>query len=199
MLLTEFSYAGKSFELEIGPLWPRVLLNSQKPTSWNTAFKTGYNFDNIVTLGAGIDFLWNHNNKDENLGGNIYKTVTSERTYMFPISGFFSLTPLPDLKVQPCFSAQVGFNTMYFSHTEDSVGLQNGNNHPIIDENGWYMGMYWKIAADVLLKLSKNSGIFTGVAYQWTRPTKLDLTAKDIFARRDMSGIGIRVGIKAEL
>jgi hypothetical protein len=197
LLLSDLSYAEKCFELEIGPLWPRVLLDSKKPTSWNTAFKIGYSFDNIISLGGGVDFLWNRYNQEKNLGGNVYKTVTTEQTYMFPFSGFISITPLPDLKIQPCFSGQIGLNTMYFSHSEDSV--QNGNNYSIIDENGWYMGVYWKIAADALFKLSKSSGIFTGVDYQWTRPRKLDRQQKDIFTRRDMSGIGFRIGIRAEI
>lgn len=84
---------------------------------------------------------------------------------------------------------------MYFAHAEDSIA-DGQDASSIVDENGWYFGLYWKIAADAVYDLSEKSGVFAGIDFQWSRPEKIEVNKSDLFTRRDMNGIGIRMGIK---
>jgi hypothetical protein len=117
---------------------------------------------------------------------------------MFPVTAYLSVTPIPDLFIQPCISGYIGLNTMYFSYKSDSTSYTNQQTDSIfsIDENGWYMGIIWKIAADAVVRLGESSGFYAGVEYQWSKPRKLGTNDENLYIRRNMSGIGIRMGIK---
>ena len=184
--------AERLFLLKIGPTWPKELQWSEKPTAWDGAIQSGLIFDRKVAFGGGIDFLWNVNKKAKPISGTIYRLEKVERTFMFPVSGFFSLDPVPDLLIHPCASIQIGLNTMYYSHKEDS-DLPD-TTLPNVD--GWYMGFYLKIAADAIFNLGEQSGIFAGFEYQWSKPQKLGVDSGDLFAERNMSGVGIRMGFR---
>jgi hypothetical protein len=111
---------------------------------------------------------------------------------MFPISGFFTVTPMPELIVTPSIWGQVGLNTMYFSQKTSDAAADTS----VSAEDGWYMGVIWKIAADALVRIGESSSFFAGFEYQWSKPKKLDIRKDDIFVRRDMSGVGLRMGFR---
>jgi len=181
--------------LKIGPTWPVALFDSEKMTSWDASVHGGVAIDKKVAFGGGVDFLWNVNSEVKKVTGNIYRRETKEKTFMIPVSGFVSIDPVPDLIVHPCITGQIGVNTMYFSHAEDSIP-DGGASSSVMDENGWYFGFYWKIAADAVYDLSEKSGVFAGIDFQWSQPEKIDVNSSDLFTRRNMNGIGIRMGLR---
>ena len=187
-------HSDKYIQLKIGPTWPVALRGSKKPTAWDASMHYGAIFERRVAIGGGLDFLWNNNNKDVRVSGNVYRREMTEKTFMFPISGYIALSPIPDYRFHPCISGQIGFNTMYFSHEDNSV--EEEDTLPAYDENGWYIGFYWKIAADVIFNLGENTGLFVGLEYQWSNPEKVNDKKDDLFTRRNMSGIGIRMGFR---
>jgi hypothetical protein len=187
--------AEQLFVLKIGPAWPVALLKSDKATAWDASMLGGLAIDRKVSVGGGVDFLWNVNSREEHVTGNIYRRETTEKTFMIPVSGYVSVDPVPDLIVHPCITAQVGVNTMYFSHAEDSIA-ESGSASSLIDENGWYFGFYWKIAADAVYDLSEKSGVFAGIDYQWSQPRKIDINSSDLYTKRNMGAVGIRMGLR---
>jgi hypothetical protein len=189
------SASDKSVVLKIGPVWPRVLIGTDHSAAWDASVITGATFDKRITIGGGIDFLWNAYSKETRIRNNTYSVDLEEKTFMFPISGYLSLSPLPDLKVCPMLSGQIGLNTMYYSHKENKKEEVIPDS-ALTDENGWYMGLYWKLALDAVVSLSENVGFSIGFDYQNSTPKKLGVNDKsDIVKKRDMSGIGIRAGL----
>ncbi|MBN1575566.1 MAG: hypothetical protein JW913_03385 [Chitinispirillaceae bacterium] len=180
--------------LKIGPTWPQELQWSEKPTAWDASVQAGLTFDRTITIGGGLDFLWNVNEKEKRLGGNQYQRTMTDKTFMFPLSGFFALTPIPYYRFHPCVSVQAGLNTMYFSHKEKKIEQEDTSS--LGNENGWYMGFYLKIAADAIFNIGEQSGLFAGVEYQWSKPKKLKKEDEDIFVRREMRGFGLRMGFR---
>lgn len=193
--VTAVSNAENLMVLKIGPVWPRVLLNSEKPTAWDASFQSGALFDNIVAFGGGVDFLWNRNEKGIKIDENTFQLETKEKTLMFPITAFISITPVPDLIVQPVISGQIGLNTMYFSHEEKDPPIADLE-PDLHNENGWYMGLIWKLALDASVRLGERTSVFAGFEYQWSKPKKLDEARDDIYTIRNMSGVGIRMGLR---
>ncbi len=184
----------KSVVLKIGPVWPRVLMGTDHSAAWDATVITGATFDKRVTIGGGIDFLWNVYSQETRIRNNAYRVDMEEKTIMFPISGYLSLSPIPDFKVCPVLSGQLGLNTMYYSHKENKKEVTTPDS-ALTDENGWYMGLYWKLALDAVVSLSENVGFFVGLDYQHSRPKKLGVDADDEIVRRNMSGIGVRAGL----
>lgn len=178
--------------MKIGPTWPKELQLTEKPTAWDGSLVTGLIVDQKIAFGGGVDFLWNVNRKTTKLEGNTYQIDKEEKTFMFPVSGYLAISPIPQFRVQPCISTQLGLNTMYYSSSKDTTGNRNGSR----SENGWYMGFYWKIAADAVFNLGETSGLFAGLDYQFSKPKKLNVKSDDIFTQRDMNGVGIRMGLR---
>lgn len=194
-LLCFFSltFAEKQFALKIGPAWPSALWNTEKPTAWDASIQSGALFDDKVAIGGVIDFLWNNDAKETNKGNGIYEINVTQRTFMFPLSLYLSISPVPDLLIHPNIGGSVGLNTMYFSYKGESTDpLDNSD----LDGNGWYMGVIWKVYTDAELKLGRNSCLFAGIEYQWSKPRKLGSSDGNLYLRRNMSGLGIRMGIK---
>lgn len=185
--------------LKIGPTWPRVLLGSEKATAWDASIMAGKAIDDKFTIGGGLDFLWNNRSSEIPEGANTYRLEMSEHSFMFPLSAYLAVTPFPDLIVYPCLSGQIGLNMMYFSHQEDSTNTTGAN--PSKDQlqknNGFYLGFFWKIAADALFNIGEHSAVFAGLEYQHSNPKKVSNNDKsDLFTKRNMSGIGIRMGFR---
>ena len=188
--------AERFIQLKIGPTWPKELQWSGKPTAGDGSVHMGLVVDRKIAFGGGIDFLWNVNKKASPIAGsnNSYKIEESQKTFMFPVSGYLALSPIPQFRFHPCLSTQIGFNTLYYANKQDS--LQENSSIPIVDENGFYMGFYWKIAADVAFNLGENSELFAGLEYQVSRPDKINVERTDIFTQRDMNGVGFRFGVR---
>ena len=178
--------------LKIGPTWPKALQWSKKPTAWDASVQGGWVFDRKLAFGGGIDFLWNVNKQTTPIsgGGTSYRIENVQKSFMFPISGFLALTPIPDFRVHPCASVQIGLNTLYYSNSADSVLAT------ALRESGWYMGFYCKLAADAVLNLGDKSGLFAGVEYQWATADKLNPGASDILTQRKMGAFGLRMGFR---
>ena len=83
---------------------------------------------------------------------------------------------------------------MYYSNKRDT--LKNDAVVQQYDEDGLYMGFYWKIAADVVFNLGETSGLFAGMEYQITRTKKITNKDEGIFTQRDMNGFGFRFGVR---
>lgn len=201
LLLLTISNAEKQFQAKIGPTWPSALWYTEKPTAWDASLQLGSVFDDKVAIGGAIDFLWNKDAKEHKVNSYVSQVDVLQRTFMFPVTAFLSITPAPDLFVQPCISGYVGLNTMYFSYKGDSYNNSTDNSvvkHDTIsiDGNGWYMGLIWKVALDAVVHLGESSGLFAGLEYQWSKPRKLGSNDGNLYIRRNMSGIGIRMGIK---
>lgn len=193
------SNAEKLFQMKIGPTWPEALWNTGKPTAWNASLQSGSIFDDRIAIGGAIDFLWNYDAKEKKIADGIYKVDILQRTFMFPLMAFLSINPAPRLLVQPCFSGYIGLNTMYcsFKGDKNSIVLDSLWHKLIsIDDNGWYMGFIWKVSGDLVVRLGENSEFFSGIEYQWSKPRKLSQSNDDLYIRRNMSGVGIRFGIK---
>ena len=188
LLLTGSTLLGaeRVLVLKIGPSWPLALRETEKPAAGDASIHAGLVVDGKIAFGGGIDFLWNTNDEAEPIGDDRYHLISTEKTFMFPVSVYLAITPIPDFKFQPCISGQIGLNTMYFSHEEDSIE----------PKNGLYMGIYWKIAADAIYNLGENSGLFAGIDFQWSMPKKVRDEEEDYFYIRDMRGVGIRMGIR---
>jgi hypothetical protein len=191
----ELFSAERFLVMKIGPVWPKALQWTDKPTAWDGSIITGLIVDRKISFGGGVDFLWNVNKKVTPIGTNSYKLEKVERTFMFPASGYLALSPIPQYRFHPCISTQIGLNTMYYSNKTDKVE-NNVTTPDTLPQNGWYMGFYWKIAADAIFNLGETSGLFVGLDYQVSRPKKLNVKQSDIFTQRDMNGVGIRMGIR---
>ena len=187
--------AERFITLKIGPAWPKELQWSGKPTAWDGSAITGIVFDGKIALGGGLDFLWNVNKKSTRIHDNTYRLDQVEKTFMFPVSGYFAFTPIPQFRFHPCVSTQIGLNTMYYSYDSTATALDGSDTRPY-DENGFYMGFYWKIAADVLFNIGESSSLFAGVDFQRTKPEKLNKKHGDVFTVRDMNGVGLRMGVR---
>lgn len=193
-----FTFAENQFSAKIGPAWPSSLWETEKPTAWDAGLQSGVVFDKRVSIGGSLDFLWNNDAKETSLGNETYQVSVKQRTFMFPVCAYLSITPLPDLILSPSISGYVGLNTMYFTYRGDSTRIATSTKEGRVDGNGWYMGLIWKIAADAVLRIGDNSSLFAGLEYQWSKPRKLGESEGNLYLRRNMSGLGVRMGIKVD-
>lgn len=152
------THAEKAVTMKIGAVWPYDLLDNEKSTAWNASFQSGFIVDRKISFGAGLDFMWNVLTRERESSGDAHVLEGKRRMLSFPLSGFITLTPFPDLLIYPSLSGQVGFNTVYFSH--DSLDTDNRS----ISENKWYLGVIGKIAADAMYDLSEDVAILLGLS-----------------------------------
>jgi hypothetical protein len=194
--LTVSSRAERFIQLKIGPTWPTALKWSGKRAAGDGSIHAGLVVDRKIAFGGGVNFLWNVNTKESPIPGspNSYKIEESQKTFMFPISGYLALSPIPQYRIHPCLSTQIGLNTMYYSNKKDTLQENVSASGP--DENGLYMGFYWKIALDAEFNLGETSGLFAGMEYQITHPKKITNKDSGIITERDMNGFGFRFGVR---
>lgn len=192
VLAVQHVAAERILVLKIGPTWPKELRGSEKPTGWDASIMMGRSVDRKIAFGGGIDFLWNVNDETEPVDSskNKYREISSQRRFMFPVSGYLEITPMPDLVVQPCISGQVGLNTMVYSFKDSIEGSDSD------DESGLYMGFYWKVAADAIYSIGEKSGLFAGIDFQWSKPKKVKDEEEEHFRIQMMYGVGIRMGLR---
>jgi hypothetical protein len=182
------SRAESMLTLEIGPSWPEALLSTGIP-SGNGEIEYGAMIDKKVGFGLAADFLWNVLSKEaKDSTGVHYRTLTEQKTFMFPIMGFFVLDPMPKLIVHPVGRFQIGYNSMIYSYkqTENAV---------VTPLSPYFYGLIIKGSIDALYNLGENSSLFLGVEYRWA-DMKTTSNTNGEFDKRDMSGVGIRAGFR---
>jgi hypothetical protein len=188
--------AGKMLALQFGPLWPRDLLSTDKPTAWNAGLRYGVLVDRKVGVGVGVDFLWNRTVDEkpvENGPPGLYEVTRQEKSFMFPVSAFVYVDPLSMYRVHPAATFAVGYNSMVYTF-DDEQELTTGQVRDE-DPDGYYFGFYAKLGIDALVNLSENSALFTGVEYQWAN-TRSAKTEENTYRRRNMGGVGVRLGLR---
>ncbi len=194
-LLTVFALnicaTDKSLTLKFGPYWPQDLKHSERPTAFDWTVLSGISFDKTVTLGAGFDFIWNKNSKENKIAPNLFQEELIERTLMFPVTAFLSISPLPDFIVSPSISGQAGIGFMHFSKEDIYfIDVRPIESIPgLYDENGWYFGAVFKIAADILINLSPHVSLFGGLDHLWSKPKRIK-RSDHLYYKRNMNGGG---------
>jgi len=170
----------KLFSLKIGPTWPSAI-----STSWDGELLYGSIIDKKVGFGIAADFLWNTSSVEIDTGTGLKRTIWDESSYMFPIMGFILFDPVPQSMIHPVLKFEIGYNSLLYSRSQDTG----------IAASGYYYGLIIKIGADGLYNLGEQTAIFVGLDYQWA-DTRNAANASGYFYRRDMSGIGIRMGFR---
>jgi hypothetical protein len=185
--------AEKMLSMKIGMTWPRELLSTGVPTG-DAEVNYGIIIDKKVAIGVSGNFLWNVQSKEEKVdtgGTGHYKTISAQRSFMFPIMGFFQLDPVPDLIVHPVGRFQIGYNSMIYSYTEaDSLG---NNAKPL---SPYFYGLIMKAGVDAIYDIGENSALFLGMEYRWA-DTKT--ATSGLFDKRNMGGIGLSAGFRVIL
>lgn len=186
-------YGQKVLNLGIGPVWPREVRDTEKPTAWNATIEYGRVFDQRIGLGIDIDFLWNKTEKTKDTtkieGGKEIKEkilLEEQKRYMLPISLFLYFDPVPQIVVHPIIRGQVGFNMMIYNN----VDYREGKNKT--KDSGFYIGVIGKVAIEALYDIGEHVSIFAGFVYQLG---KLRKRKNGIFYEREIFGPGIRMGI----
>jgi hypothetical protein len=179
-------------------VWPRDLLHTDKPTAFDVGLNYGIAVDRIFDIGAGVDFLWNRTvdevRVDTVAGADIYEVTRKRQSYMFPVYVFIGFDPISKYRVHPAGTFSIGDNSMVYSY-DDQEELTSGKAADN-DPDGYYFGLYMKLALDALVNIGENSALFAGVDYQWA-DTRSSKTEGNTYWRRDMGGVGVRLGIKA--
>ncbi len=122
------------------------------------------------------------------------------KAFMFPVLGFVMIDPVPNLIVHPSAQFQIGYNSMYSVTTGyDTTGTGNDpTKRKEVSHSDYYYGLIMKAIVDANYNLGESSTIFLGVEYQWAG-TKTQSNTAGLFAKRDMSGIGLRAGFRVAL
>jgi hypothetical protein len=113
---------------------------------------------------------------------------------MFPLSLFFYLDPMEKFVVHPAATFNVGYNSMVYNF-DDAQALDTGARVSGADPNGYYYGLYVKLALDGLVNIGEAGAFFIGADYQWAN-TRSAHHSGDPYFRRDMSGVGVRAGFR---
>lgn len=174
--------------LSIGTTWPQALL-STGICSGDAELNAGALVDKRVGFGFATDFLWNTVEKDVRVSDTTpgkYKTVSAQKTFMFPVMGYFLIDPLPSLIVHPVAKFEIGYNSMIFANKDTSNS--SSVNYP------YFFGLIIKGSIDALYNIGEHSSLFAGLVYQWADTR--NAAKSDIFDKRDMSGIGLRAGFR---
>jgi hypothetical protein len=184
--------AEKLFSMGIGMKWPQALLSSGIPTG-DADINYGAMIDHKVGFGLAADFLWNVQNKETRDSTGIHYRITNEqKTFMFPIMGFFLLDPIPNLVIHPVARFEIGYNSMIYSYKTltDTSAVK-----PL---SPYFYGLIIKASLDGLYNLGERSALFLGLEFQWAG-TSTTSNPEGIFDKRDMSGIGLRAGFRVTI
>jgi hypothetical protein len=184
--------AEKMVSVNIGMTWPRALLATASP-SGDAEAAYGLIIDKKLAFGIEGDFLWNSRSRDvvDSAGGGgaiHYRTLSGQKSFMFPIMGFFMLDPLPKMVVHPVAHFQIGYNSLIYSYTQDSSGVQK----PL---SPYFYGLIMKTGIDALYDIGGKSSLFIGMEYRWADMKTVGNT-NGLFDKRDMGGIGLHAGFR---
>ena len=197
LILVASSFASNLMNFVIGPTWPKALKNTPRPVMWNGAFEIGHVFDEKFIVGVKADFAWDivkHYNSDSS------QITYSDKTFMFPISGFFALDPIPQYMFHPVARVQVGYNSATFSTKENVTTTVIDTSTTPFDttytitledspKNGYYYGIIAKVGIDGVVDLGKHASLFAGFEWQFSELKNSDKYIKP------MSGPGVRMGV----
>jgi hypothetical protein len=182
------SRAESMLSLSIGTTWPQALLYTGI-CSGDAELNVGAIVDKRIGFGFATDFLWNTIEKDVQIADTTpgkYKTVSAQRTFMFPVMGYFLIDPVPSLIVHPVAKFEIGYNSMIFANKDTTNA--SPVNYP------YFFGLIIKGSVDALYNIGEHSSLFLGVQYQWA--DMRNAAKGELFDKRDMSGVGIRAGFR---
>lgn len=186
--------AEKMVSAKFGISWPQALLSTAVPSE-DVEINYGLIIDRKIAFGVSGDLLWNVQAKVEkvksNSGISHYKTLSEQKTFMFPIMAFFQLDPMPDLVVHPVAHFQIGYNSMIYSYTETDTSS-------VTPLSPYFYGLIMKLGVDGLYSIGKSSSLFLGMEYRWADMQTASNTG-GLFDKRNMSGIGISAGFRVSL
>jgi hypothetical protein len=186
--------AEKMVSAKFGISWPQALLSTAVPSE-DVELSYGMIIDRKIAFGVSGDFLWNVQAKVEKVPSttniSLYKTLSEQKTFMFPVMAFFQLDPVPDLVVHPVAHFQIGYNSMIYSYmqTESSVATSF---------SPYFYGLIMKLGVDGLYSIGKSSSLFLGMEYRWADMQNAS-NNDGLFNKRDMSGIGISLGFRVSI
>lgn len=187
--------SGNMLRVHFGPLWPRELLHSDKPTQWDLGLAYGLMIDNKVGVGVGVDFMWNRTAEEVPVAGHpdLVRLTRSESSYLFPVYAFVTVDPMSRLVVHPALTFNLGYNSMVYN-SDDEQELSTGT-VPEDDPDGYYFGWFIRPGLDAIVNLGENAGLFVGVDYQWA-DVRSAKTEGNTYQRRNMSGVGVKGGLR---
>jgi len=169
--------------LKIGPVWPSIT-----STSWDGELMYGSFIDRKVGFGIAVDFLWNTNSVDSTLPSRQLLTIRDESHYMLPVMGFIVFDPIPNTIVHPMLKFEIGYNSLIYNYNSLIADTTPSR-------NGYYYGLIIKLGLDGLYNIGEQTAVFAGLEYQWA-DTRNAADNLGRFYRRDMSGIGLRMGFR---
>lgn len=190
--------ARAALSLSIGMMWPQELLNTGIP-SGDAGLLFGPSFDKKFMFGFAGDFLWNvriHETQDTSNPG-LYKVTSDQKTFMFPLMGFFLIDPVPNFVIHPSVFFSIGYNSMIYNVKNDS-SYNTGSTRQSTPVSPYFYGLIIKTGAFANYSLGETSALFIGVEYQWA-DTKTGDTKNGLFNKRDMSGVGLKAGFRVQM
>ncbi|MBN1129207.1 MAG: hypothetical protein JXA71_09490 [Chitinispirillaceae bacterium] len=190
------AHAENMMSMKIGMTWPRALLSTGVPTG-DAEVNYGIIVDKKIALGITGNFLWNVQSKEERVreaSTTRYRIISEQKSFMFPVMGFFHIDPVPDLIVHPVARFQIGYNSMIYSYNQaaDSAGATSSTVSP------YFFGLIMKAGVDALYDIGEHSALFLGLEYRWAN-TKTVSNDADLFDKRNMGGIGLCAGFRVIL
>lgn len=197
LVISSILSAQNILNVEIGPTWPKALRESEKKVAWNVSVEYGKVFDKIIGIGVDFDFSWNVFSSDSvviTTSDTVNMQLEANKIFMFPISGFLMIDPIPAYKLHPVIKGQVGFNMMAKSYEE----VDTSGDVIKSKKNGFYIGIIGKASADAVLDLGEHAAVFAGFEFQWGKlshrrtDTNSKIEYKDYF---EFYGPGIRMGL----
>jgi hypothetical protein len=181
--------------IKIGPVWPREIRETERPTAWDAEIGYVRLFDKMIGFGAEVDFLWNRYEEDTTQEGTVDTTTVKLRqnTYlMFPVSGVIVVDPLQGLVVRPVLRGTFGFNMMVNSSVQyDSLGKEIES-----PKNGFYYGVIGTAGLDAMYDFGEHASVFAGLEYQWATAKKKKKGTENQYYEPKLSGLGIRMGLR---
>ena len=184
--------AEKLFSMSIGMTWPQALLNTGIP-SGDAEIMYGAMIEKKVGFGVAADFLWNVQTHVAQDTGGLFKVTSDQKSFMFPIMGFFVIDPFPNLIVHPALHFEIGYNSMIYTVKNDTTNRSSST--PV---SPYFYGLIVKTGIDANYNIGGMSSLFLGLDFQWANTETAD-TQNGLFNKRDMSGIGLRAGFRVTI